>query len=34
MFQSIGPENLRLKEDSGEIPMFERKGLEFQFLKG
>ena len=34
MFESIGPENLRLKEDSGRILVFERKGLEFQFLKG
>ena len=34
MFESIGPENLSLKEDSDGIPMFESKGLEFQFLKG
>ena len=33
MIESIGPENLSLKEDSGGIPMFERKGLEFQCLK-
>ena len=30
MFERIGPEFQCLKEDSGGIPVFERKGLEFQ----
>ena len=33
MFERIGPEHQCLKEDSGEIPVLERKGLEFQCLK-